>query len=86
MRSNIIQMLLNASSGKGGSDPGQPSSEWTIVHLLGKSHLSTSAMRGVTFKDKSGKYYYVRSAYDVTQTVPGLDSNYGAYGFADLLH
>ena len=36
MRSNIIQMLLNASSGKGGSSPGQPSSDWTIVHLLGK--------------------------------------------------
>ena len=70
MRSNIIQMLLNASSGKGGS-----SSEWTIVHLLGKYHPSSSAMRCVTFKDKSGKYYYV----------PGLDSNYGAYGFADLL-
>ena len=73
-------MLLNASSGKGGS-----SSEWTIVHLLGKWHPSTSAMRGVTFKDKSGKYYYVRSAYDVTQTVPGHAINYGAYGFTDLL-
>ena len=85
MRSNIIQMLLNASSGKGGSSPGQPSSEWTMVHLLGKYHVSTSAMRGVTFKDKSGKYYYVRAAYDVTQTVPGHDTNYGAYGFADLL-
>ena len=85
MRSNIIQMLLNASSGKGGSDPGQPSSEWTIVHLIGKYHPSSQPMRCVTFKDKSGKYYYVRSAYDVTQKVPGLDTNYGAYGFADLL-
>ena len=73
-------MLLNASSGKGGSSP-----EWTIVHLLGKYHTYSSAMRGVTFKDKSGKYYYVRSVYDVTQQVPGLDANYGAYGFADLL-
>ena len=34
MRSNIIQMLLNASSGKGGSDPVKPSSEWTIVHFF----------------------------------------------------
>ena len=72
----------------GGSDPvkpDQPSSEWTIVHLLGKWHPSTSAMRCVTFKDKSGKYYYVQAAYDVTQEVPGLDTNYGAYGFANLL-
>ena len=64
---------------------GKRRSEWTIVHLHGKSHPSTSAMRCVTFKDKSGKYYYVRSAYDVTQKVPGPDTNYGAYGFADLL-
>ena len=85
MRSNIIQMLLNASSGKGGSSPGQPSSEWTIVHLLMVNQSSQKSMRGVTFKDKSGKYYYVRSAYDVTQKVPGHDTNYGAYGFADLL-
>ena len=85
MRSNIIQMLLNASSGKGGSSPGQPESEWTIVHLLGKLHTFSSPERGVTFKDKSGKYYYVRAAYDVTQKVPGLDTNCGAYGFADLL-
>ena len=34
MRSNIIQMLLNASSGKGGSDPVKPESGWTIVHFL----------------------------------------------------
>ena len=81
MRSNIIQMLLNASSGPAGGS----SSEWTIVHLLGKYHPSSWPMRGVTFKDKSGKYYYVRAAYDVTQQVPGLDANYGAYGFADLL-
>ena len=79
MRSNIIQMLLNASSGKGGS-----SSEWTIVHLLGKYHPSTSAMRCVTFKDKSGKYYYVQAAYDVTHSNSSLEIN-GAYGFADLL-
>lgn len=80
MRSNIIQMLLNASSGKGGS-----SSEWTIVHWVGKEHPSSQPERGVTFKDKSGKYYYVQAAYDVTQTVPGHATNYGAYGFADLL-
>ena len=88
MRSNIIQMLLNDSSNKGGSDPvkpGQPSSEWTIVHLLIGTQGSQKNMRGVTFKDKSGKYYYVRAAYDVTQTVPGRDTNYGAYGFTDLL-
>ena len=48
-------------------------------------HSRIKDIRGVTFKDKSGKYYYVRSAYDVTQKVPGLDTNYGAYGFADLL-
>ena len=53
--------------------------------MLGKYHPSSWPMRCVTFKDKSGKYYYVRSAYDVTQTVPGHDTNYGAYGFADLL-
>ena len=34
MRSNIIQMLLNASSGKGGSDPVKPESDWTIVHFV----------------------------------------------------
>ena len=60
-------------------------SDWTIVHLLGQYHTSTSAMRGVSFKDKSGKYYYVQAAYDVTQEIPGLATNYGAYGFADLL-
>ena len=85
MRSNIIQMLLNASSGKGGSSPGQPSSEWTIVHWFGKYHSSSQPIRGVTFKDKSGKYYYVQAAYNVTQKVPSHDSNYGAYGFTDLL-
>ena len=31
-------------------------------------HSSIKDIRGVTFKDKSGKYYYVRSAYDVTHT------------------
>ena len=80
MRSNIIQMLLNASSGKGGS-----SSDWTIVHLLIGIQGYQKNMRGVTFKDKSGKYYYVRSAYNVTQKVPDHATNYGAYGFTDLL-
>ena len=64
MRSNIIQMLLNASSGKGGSSPGQPESEWTIVHLLGKWHLSTSAMRCVTFKDHNIKIESFAYPYD----------------------
>ena len=79
MRSNIIQMLLNASSGKGGS-----SSEWTIVHLLAVRNNYIKNIRGVTFKDKSGKYYYVQAAYDVTREVSGLYTS-GAYGFADLL-
>ena len=37
MRSNIIRVLLNDSSGKGSSDPvkpSQPESEWTIVHFV----------------------------------------------------
>ena len=65
MRSNIIQMLLNASSNKGGSNPGQPESDWTIVHLLMVLHSSQKSVRGVTFKDKSGKYYYVRSHFKI---------------------
>ena len=86
MRSNIIQMLLNASSNKGGSSPDQPSSEWTIVHLLMVSHGRIKDIRGVTFKDKSGKYYYVQAAYNVnvTHSDSSLNIN-GAYGFADLL-
>ena len=56
-----------------------------MAHLLIGTQGSQENMRGVTFKDKSGKYYYVRSAYNVTQKVPGHDSNYGAYGFTDLL-
>ena len=41
MRSNIIQMLLNASSGKGGSSPSQPESEWTIVHFCSTMSINS---------------------------------------------
>ena len=79
MRSNIIQMLLNASSGKGGSSPGQPESEWTIVHFL-TSKSKTSYFKCASFKTKSedggSKYYYVNNAYFLEPS--------GAYGFADL--
>ena len=61
MRSNIIQMLLNASSGKGGSSPvkpdqpSQPESEWTMVHFLMDNVPDVNC---ITFKTKEGKWYY----------------------------
>ena len=86
MRSNIIQMLLNASSGKGGSDPvkpGQPSSDWTIVHFVfDKTSINVNA---ISFKDKeSSKFYYVRSC-----NISSVASTSGyeftcPYGFANL--
>ena len=61
MRSDIIQMLLNASSGKGGSDPvkpGQPSSDWTIVHFLTKQ--AEVEINGVSFKKKNqSEFFYI---------------------------
>ena len=92
MRSNIIQMLLNASSGKGGSSPSQPESEWTIVHFLFDnadkqySHLNRVAFK-VTTDDGSNKYYYVRYAKCLYGNVSGHDraKRAGCYGFADLL-
>ena len=85
MRSNIIQMLLNASSGKGGSSPGQPSSEWTIVHfLLGKGTGYHNRVSKICFRTKSEdisrKYYYCKAGKSVKNT---SDAE-GFYGFADI--
>ena len=94
MRSNIIQMLLNASSGKGGgsnSDPVKPESEWTIVHFLFDNvDKQYSKLNRVAFKvktdDGSNKYYYVQYAkclHGGTSVTPCPRA--GCYGFADLL-
>ena len=85
MRSNIIQMLLNASSGKGGSSPGQPSSEWTIVHfLLGKGTGHHNRVSKICFRTKSEdisrKYYYCKAGKSVKNT----SNAEGFYGFADI--
>ena len=85
MRSNIIQMLLNASSGKGGLSPGQPSSEWTIVHfLLGKGTGHHNRVSKICFRTKSEdiskKYYYCKAGKSVKNT----SNAEGFYGFADI--
>ena len=85
MRSNIIQMLLNASSGKGGSSPGQPSSEWTIVHfLLGKGTGHHNRVSKICFRTKSEdiskKYYYCKAG----KSVKNASNAEGFYGFADI--
>ena len=85
MRSNIIQMLLNASSGKGGSSPGQPGSEWTIVHfLLGKGTGHHNRVSKICFRTKSEdisrKYYYCKAGKSVKNT----SNAEGFYGFADI--
>ena len=84
MRSNIIQMLLNASSNKGGgSNPGQPdqpSSEWTIVHFLMDN---TCGVNCVTFKTKEGKWYYGTDLG--RKNSGGPDYTNFATGFGELL-
>ena len=92
MRSNIIQMLLNASSGKGGSSPGQPSSEWTIVHFLAGDMDSVTETRisHFTFKTKTGKYYHLQQCNAVIdnrgQSTSIDESGRIIYGFVDLLN
>ena len=91
MRSNIIQMLLNASSGKGGSSPVKPESKWTIVHFLFDNvDKQYSKLNRVAFKvktdDGSNKYYYVRYAKCLRSGVfEETRPRAGCYGFADLL-
>ena len=87
MRSNIIQMLLNASSNKGGGSdpvkPGQPSSEWTIVHFVfDKRPINVNA---ISFKDKeSSKFYYVRSC-NISSVASTSGYEFACpYGFANL--
>ena len=84
MRSNIIRVLLNDSSGKGGSDPVKPESDWTIVHFVfDKKGVGVSA---TSFKDKeSSKFYYVRSCN--ISSVASASEGYEftcPYGFANL--
>ena len=87
MRSNIIQMLLNASSGKrGGSDPikpdqpSQPESEWTVVHFLMNNTCSVNC---ITFKTKEGKWYYGTELRWANSGYPNY-TNF-ATGFGELL-
>ena len=86
MRSNIIQMLLNASSGKGGSSPGQPDqpnqpeSEWTVVHFLMNNVPHVNC---VTFKTKEGKWYYGTEVGDSRDGRPTFTTS--ATGFGELL-
>ena len=82
MRSNIIQMLLNASSGKkgGGSDPVKPESEWTVVHFLMDNVPDVNC---ITFKTKEGKWYYGTELRDKNSGAP--DYTNFATGFGELL-
>ena len=86
MRSNIIQMLLNASSGKGDSSPGQPDqpsqpeSEWTMVHFLMDNVPDVNC---ITFKTKEGKWYYGTELRDTVSD--GADYTNFATGFGELL-
>ena len=83
MRSNIIQMLLNASSNKGGSDPvkpSQPESEWTVVHFLMDNVPDVNC---VTFKTKEGKWYYGTELRE--KNSGGPDYTNFATGFGELL-
>ena len=92
MRSNIIQMLLNASSNKGGSSPGQPESEWTIVHFLAGDVDVTrgTQISHFTFKTKTGKYYHLQQCDTVEKWSgsgqPVDDTSRIIYGFVDLLN
>ena len=93
MRSNIIQMLLNASSGKGGSSPVKPESDWTIVHFLAGDMGSVTETRisHFTFKTKTGKYYHLQQC-DAVKDFRGGEAEYVhsasriIYGFVDLLN
>ena len=91
MRSNIIQMLLNASSGKGGSSPSQPESDWTIVHFLAgdMSSIAGTQISHFTFKTKTGKYYHLQQCnaviyYGWQSSID--ESSRIIYGFVDLLN
>ena len=93
MRSNIIQMLLNASSGKGGSSPGQPESEWTIVHFLAGEvpDIRKTQISHFTFKTKTGKYYHLQQCNAVIDYRGSSSMAYDyssriIYGFVDLLN
>ena len=93
MRSNIIQMLLNASPGKGGSSPSQPESEWTIVHFLAGDvpDITKIQISHFTFKTKTGKYYHLQQCTAVKDFRGGeaqwLDNaSRIIYGFVDLLN
>ena len=92
MRSNIIQMLLNASSGKGGSSPVKPGSEWTIVHFLAgdKKNDAGTQISHFTFKTKTGKYYHLQQCNAVekwcSSSQPVDDTSRILYGFVDLLN
>ena len=84
-------MLLNASSGKGGSSPGQPSSEWTIVHFLAGavSDITETQISHFTFKTKTGKYYHLQQCNAVIdyRGQSSIDeSGRIIYGFVDLLN
>ena len=93
MRSNIIQMLLNASSGKGGSSPVKPESDWTIVHFLAGDVDVTrgTQISHFTFKTKTGKYYHLQQCnavidYRGQSSIPFDSSSRIIYGFVDLLN
>ena len=91
MRSNIIQMLLNASSNKGCSEPVKPGSEWTIVHFLAGDVDVTrgTQISHFTFKTKTGKYYHLQQC-NVVKDWRGArsidDTSRIIYGFVDLLN
>ena len=83
MRSNIIRVILNDSSGKGGSDPVKPESDWTIVHFVfDKKSVHVNA---ISFKDKeSSKFYYVRSC-NISSVASSSGYEFACpYGFANL--
>ena len=94
MRSNIIQMLLNASSNKGGgSDPVKPESDWTIVHFLAGDVDVTGGTQisHFTFKTKTGKYYHLQQCNAVIDYRGSSSMAYDyssriIYGFVDLLN
>ena len=70
----------------GGSDPvkpGQPSSDWTIVHFVfDKREVNVNA---ISFKDKeSSKFYYVRSC-NISSVASTSENEFTCpYGFANL--
>ena len=81
-------MLLNASSGKGGSSPvkpdqpSQPESEWTMVHFLMDNVPDVNC---ITFKTKEGKWYYGTELSSASSALPGKpDYTNFATGFGEL--